>query len=179
MVLLGHKIDRCLKSCHNVCTETNELERRMQQIADISQFEALQAHANRTLSQSEMSVFNPDVSNLGVMVENDVFDMSSNPDGSTSRGVPPPHPSQGAGDGKHIPEWEKTLGTKVTELDKRVGKLEKDVQQGFAQTAQNFDKIEQSFAQATQNFDKIEQRFDRIEKNMVTKDDLKQMFGNR
>jgi len=123
----------------------------MEKLADISQFEALQNQADNAV-WSQMGMFNS--------VENAPIDLTSNPDGSVSQGgVQPAASIPGMGDGTHIPDWGKLLSKRVTDLEHKVDT--------------GFEKL---WKDADTGLKKLEER---IMEKMVTKDDLKQYFGER
>jgi vacuolar-type H+-ATPase subunit I/STV1 len=147
----------------------------MEQLANISQFEALMTNGNT--GQSVFSVFDP--------VENAPLDLSSNPDGSVSRGqVTPAASVPQQGDRDAIPEWGNSLNKRMGGLENRVVALEdrvvalEDNVKGIREVLPKLavaEKVEQFREEVRQTFAEIKQAM----ANVVTKQDLQQFMGRK
>ena len=85
----------------------------------------------------------------------------------------------------HIPQWGRSLGERMGNVEQRMGNVEQrvanlernaatkaEMQQGFAQVKDGFTKVNQTIQT-------MQQVVAEIKDKMITKDDLNQMFGNR
>ena len=74
--------------------------------------------------------------------ENAIFDMSANPDGTSSNGVPPVNNPQSANNPPpNIPQWCMSLDEKVNKLTNKVNTLEQKLDSGLAAVNQRLDKL--------------------------------------
>ena len=117
----------------------------MQKLADISSFESLMEGSNK--GGSHLSVFNP--------VENASLDVSSNPDGSVSRGVPPVDAVSKVSDREAIPAWGNSLNERVGKLEQTVAATKSDLQ-SFS------DRVDERFNSASSALNEVERRFGQV-----------------
>ena len=87
-----------------------------------------------------MQTFNSfnELAATGQITENDGFDMSANPNGTSSSGVPPVNnPQSATNPPPKIPQWGTALGQRMTDLEKKV-------EAGFAEMKADIEKIKQA-----------------------------------
>ena len=127
----------------------------MEKLADIGTFESLQAQANQqmgfTANGAKPMLSMGTFNDVASLVENAPIDVYSNPNGTVTPGQPVHK------DRTSIPERDKTLAGRVKVLEDDMKVVKENMKTGFAE---------------------VKQVVAEIKDRMVTKDDLKQMFGN-
>jgi len=112
----------------------------MEKLADIGMFESLGAG-------------NGGLSNLGAFntIENDGFDMTSNPNGTISSGnVQPAAKSAATQDDEFTPEWKNSVNGQLKSLRSDVDTLKTVVTDGFAKTEQTLGQMQQAITRLEQ-----------------------------